>query len=424
MIIHNSEADVAQWFLNHPTQRNVTHVVIHDDVYQYDYKMSWELETAARHVEPKPQMVEWYVNFADKALFGNYAKPFTFNTDEIITLEHPILFSVREAMLDLASDKMTFRERISKFGRYSFASMSEPELETLHHFNITKARERKQEKDFKAEEQRNAEEQTRGQHVDEESNIGGGSPHVTWDDTSLRSRQSSSGFYGKLEEYFRKKSPLEDEQTPDPFVTENIQPLCTDVANRCTPILTIGAERKCDVGALKLRRFKAPKKPTDPVVHPSDNDIKDGLTVWPAGEGHLTNFISMEAMDQAVYERTGPYLLRELRHYLRTALTSFTAAVAASGSSKDKRRGSLASHGTIMQQRKVDSPVPAAHSIDDEQPGRPSMTPSADTLVDEPDRISTPGSVMHPPEPSPGIRPFTVIHTGYVMLVTFHSSCG
>ena len=84
-----AEQSIAEWYIAHPNERNVTHLIIRADGYKYDYKMSQALqdaaENAAREGRPvgQPKNVEWYVNFADKALFGNYAKPFTFNTDEV-----------------------------------------------------------------------------------------------------------------------------------------------------------------------------------------------------------------------------------------------------------------------------------------------------------------------------------------------------
>ena len=96
----------------------------------------------------------------------------------------------------------------------------------------------------------------------------------------------------------------------------------------------------------------------------------------------------MEAIDQAVNDRGGPYLLRELRHYLRTALTGFKAAIIAAGPRE------TASHPSGGQ------PANVVNTVDDVPAGRP----STDTLVNDPQPVHV--------APAAQKGPYTTIHTG------------
>ncbi|KAJ3267409.1 hypothetical protein HK104_005927 [Borealophlyctis nickersoniae] len=226
--------------------------------YLYDYVLPRVMDESA---PTDVSCVEWYVNFADKFLFGNYANESLMATDEMINLCHPILPSLREAMLDLANSAG------SSSGPKNIKNIC---MERLFVFE----------------------------------------PHPWAVDLNLLFSSVGMG----------KRSALINEDTVLPVQSDNLQPMCSDMANRPTPILVVGAERKCNVDTGLGKRFT--EAPLDEIIQKT--------TYWTRGEGHMTNFICMEAIDREKGSHRGPYTLPHLRYYLRTALTAFTAAVTAS----------------------------------------------------------------------------------------------
>lgn len=72
-------------------------------------------ETVFSYEAPAPGTVAWHVNFADPALFGFYAGPLLAQ-DEHQVLEHPVLASVREALLDLQTARPELAPRTREYG--------------------------------------------------------------------------------------------------------------------------------------------------------------------------------------------------------------------------------------------------------------------------------------------------------------------
>ncbi|KAJ3121739.1 hypothetical protein HK098_003440 [Nowakowskiella sp. JEL0407] len=112
--------------------------------------------------------------------------------------------------------------------------------------------------------------------------------------------------------------PAIDENTHELY-----QPVTSDGANRPTPILLIGTPRmgKLDCGGIYGEEFKGASVET----------VKDAMTALePDGSGHyeLTNFICMEALEQAANPevRRGAYSIHQLRTLLRAAMTGFAGA--------------------------------------------------------------------------------------------------
>ncbi|RKO83741.1 hypothetical protein BDK51DRAFT_30537, partial [Blyttiomyces helicus] len=86
----------------HPPEK--THLLVRPDAYSYDSRDSANLKTLLGDAAKHHNVREWYVNFADKRIFRNYGSDECFASDEVQVAEHPILASVREALLHLAGD--------------------------------------------------------------------------------------------------------------------------------------------------------------------------------------------------------------------------------------------------------------------------------------------------------------------------------
>ncbi|KAJ3036205.1 hypothetical protein HDV00_003001 [Rhizophlyctis rosea] len=181
----------------------------------------------------------WYVQFSDTSLATNYQVDGRLQSDEIITLEHPIVGPVRDVMRDLAKE-------------------------------------------------------------------------------------------GEIPMCKRKGLCVEN-FPPSAARRENFQPLTTELADRPTPILVMGAERK---GKVELKGASW----TDLVEGKAkfDQDHVE-VTDFEPRKCYISNFISMQALDQLPDKRNpdakgrqGAYNIHDLRHLLVTAITGFAGARMAS----------------------------------------------------------------------------------------------